>query len=172
MKTFAILTALTGLLTQSVPAAAFETLGFKTGMTPAQVQVAAPQGYTFIPAFGADPQSYSFSATIVRGSDVFATVVFCHQRLTSVIREIDPATEWATRLQARLASSGQPRVSVRTQLWTGSGGGDAITVALRWVSAGEVYGLSLNPEGRTASGALRYMSSAFEEFGVDEPCRQ
>jgi hypothetical protein len=172
MRTLAIFAALVGVLTNAVPVAGFETLGFRTGMTPDQVQVAAPRGYTLIPALGADPRSYSFNATIVRGTDVFAMVAFCHGRLATVIREVDPSTEWATRLQARLASSGQPRVSVRTQPWTGSGGGDVMTVALRWVSGGEFYELSLNPEGRTASGALRYMSSAFEEFGMDEPCRQ
>src|SRR5580765_7954162 len=115
MKSFTSLAGCVGVLTCAIPAAGFETLGLKSGMTPAQVQVAAPQGYTFLPAFGADPQSYSFNATIVRGTDVFATVSFCHQRLSSVIREIDPNTEWAARLQVRLTSSGQPRVSMRSQ---------------------------------------------------------
>lgn len=172
MRKFAILAGLVGVMAYAMPAAGFETLGLKTGMTPAQVQVAAPQGYTLIAAFGADPQSYSFSATIVRGTDVFATVSFCHQRLSSVIREVDPNTEWAARLQVRLVSSGQPRVSMRSQPWTGIGGGDVMTVSLRWTSAGEIYDLSLNPEGRTPNGALRYMSSAFEQFAMEEPCRQ
>jgi hypothetical protein len=164
-------TALVGAVMYALPVAGFEVLGFKTGMTSAEVQVAAPQGYTLIPFFGADPQSYSFNATIVRGSDVFATVAFCHGRLASVIREIDPDIEWAARLQARLASSGQPRVLVRTQPWNGAGGGDVVTVALRWVSGGEAYELSINPEGRTGAGALRYARSAFEEFAMDGPCR-
>lgn len=172
MRTLATFAAVIGVMTYSVPATAFESLGFRTGMTPAQAQVAAPQGYTLIPVFGADPRSYSFNATIIRGTDVFATVGFCHGRLTSMIREIDPSTEWAARLQARLTSLGQPRVSVRSKPWTGLGGGDVVTVALRWVSGGEVYELSINPEGRTASGALRYMSNAFEEFGMEEPCMQ
>ena len=171
MKIFAIVpTALLGAVLYVAPVAGFDVLGFKTGMTPTEVQVAAPQGYTLIPFFGADPQSYSFNATIVRGTDVFATVAFCHGRLASVIREIDPDIEWPTRLQARLTSSGQPRVSVRAQPWNGPGGGDIVTVVLRWVSGGEAYELSMNPEGRTGS-TLRYARSAFEEFAMDATCR-
>ena len=172
MRALATFAGIGAAMAYAVPASGFETLGFKSGMTPAQVQVAAPRDYALIPAFGADPQSDAFNATIVRGTDVFAAVSFCHGQLTSVIREIDPNSEWAAHLQARLASSGQPRVSVRTQPWNGTGGGDVVTVAHRWVSAGEVYELSIKPEGRTANGLLRYMSSAFEEFEMEAPCQK
>lgn len=109
--------------------------------------------------------SSSAAAFLVRNPEsdnpeTYASLGFCQNRLTAVIREIDPDTDFLRYLSDWLRDFGQPKVSIRTQPWTGPGGGDISSVDFKWLSKGVKYTLSLIPEERTGSGELRHFRGA------------
>ena len=87
-------------------------------------------------------------------SDMFASVGFCNGRLVMVTRSIDPDTEFPRSVEDWLRDFGQPKVNVRREPWTGTGGGEVVTVQFDWSHGGVKYILSLIPEGRSGAREL------------------
>ena len=81
-------------------------------------------------------------------------VSFGNGSLASVSRHIDPDTEFATYIEKWLRDFGQPKVSLRRELWNGAGGGEIVTVEFDWSHDGVKYMLMLNPEGRRGAGVI------------------
>ena len=50
--------------------------------------------------------------------DIYASISFCNNRLISIIRTVDPDTEFLNYAQDYLREYGQPTVKVRKQPWT------------------------------------------------------
>jgi hypothetical protein len=153
-----------------VQAGGFEFAGFRSGMSPAQVQAAAPLGYELrmLP----DSSGAFTSGALVKGDDFYAQVGFCNGRIVHVIRNFAADTDWLPTVRAAIQSRGQPQVMVLSQPWSGPGGGYVGSLILRWSDGQSRYELSVSPEGRDGKGALRYNRSASEShFQVTgNPC--
>ncbi len=147
---------------------AFEAYGLRSGMTRAEVQAAAPTGFTY-----RDTGNLRNAGAITSGEGpsetIFVTVAFCAGRLVAVTRMIDPDTDWLPKVQAALAQRGQPAAEVTGGSWLGPGGGDINHLDLAWWNGNERYDLELTPEGRGAGGALRFYRSASESYFVKQP---
>lgn len=148
----------------------FEAFGLRSGMTPDEVNrklpdyelrwLAEPHGAAMLvhtPVNADDP-------------DIYASLTFCNNRLWSVIRDVDPDTDFLNYAQDYLREYGQPTVSVEKQPWTGKNGGDVTTLDLTWIRDGLRRAVSLNPEGRTGAGELRYVRGARVRVGFNTPC--
>ncbi len=143
--------------------------GLRTGMTAAQVEAAAPMGFS-LKFFGREAAG---SAALVKDADIFATMAFCRGRLISISRSIDADNEWVDRVRAAVASRCQPTIVTRTDPWSGPGGGTVEAVIMRWSDSRSRYEVSLAPEGRDGRGTLRHNRGASESVfaDVDNPCR-
>lgn len=146
----------------------FEAFGFRSGMSPAEVEAAAPLGF----------HVHWFNSTGIVAADnsptnIYVTLTVCAGRLVAVIRPVDADSEWLPRMKELLQQRGQPQVRVSTDAWTGPGGGDISTVELVWRSPGEKVILNLTPEGRDGTGQLRFTRSAsiaYDDVGPLNTC--
>src|SRR5207248_94737 len=148
----------------------FEAFHLKSGMTPEQVARAYPT-YEFRWAERTSPGSGSAMLVKPEEYDFFANLVFCNNSLVGLTRNIDPDTDFVRYLEERLNQFGQPKVSVRRDPWTGSGGGEVETVELTWIHNDVRDIVSFIPEGRTGSGELRHFRQASVAFFLmTSPC--
>lgn len=152
----AMATALLG--SASAHAGGFEFVGLRSGMTPEQVQAAAPMGFELRMFPGTS------SGALVRGYDFYAQLAFCNGRLVAVSRSLDADTAWVPAVAAAIQSRGQPRVFVESLPWPGPGGGNVGSVVLQWLDGQTRYRLSISPEGRDGKGDLRHNRAASEGY--------
>jgi hypothetical protein len=152
----------------------FEVFRLRSGMTPEEISRKFP---TYELRWLAQP---SGAAMLVRhpvnleNPDIYASISFCQNRLVSVIRNIDPDTEFLGYVQDYIRECGQPQVNIRKEPWTGLNGGDITTLELIWTRDGVRRLLSLIPEGRTGSGELRYVRTASVMADIEKhpiPCK-
>lgn len=144
---------------RSAGAQQFRAFGLNSGMTPEQVKAAVP-GYELRWMNGSPAAAFLVRNPESGNPETYASLGFCQNRLTAVIREIDPDIDFVRYLSDWLRDFGQPKVSIRAQPWTGPRGGDISSVDFTWVSKGVKYMLSLTPEERTGSGELRHYRGA------------
>src|ERR1700686_1431815 len=97
----------------------FEAFRLKSGMTPDQVRRTYPMY-----KFGWLNQEHpgTGAAGLFNDEDVFASISFCNNSLVAVIKNIDPDTDFVRYLEDRIREFGQPKVSIRREAWTGTGG--------------------------------------------------
>ena len=155
----------------SVPKPSFEAFRLRSGMTPDEVSkefpnyelrwLAQPHGAAMLVQRPVNPDD----------PDIYASLSFCNNRLVSIIRTVDPDTDFLTYAQDYLRDYGQPTVNVRKQPWTGKNGGDITALELVWIRDGIRRDVSFSPEGRTGAGELRYIRSASVGIRFDAPCR-
>lgn len=155
----------------------FEAFRLKSGMTMEQVEKAAPFSYELRLDKQASPDwvtgiiAKAISEATGDDSDIYTGVGFCNRRLVWVSRSIDPDTDFATYMEKWLRDFGQPKLSLTRHPWTGTGGGEILTVEFDWSHDGVKYMLMLNPEGRTGAGQLRYNRAATAIFTLEKyPC--
>jgi hypothetical protein len=158
-----------------VSAQEFEAFHLKSGMTAEQVQKALPSTYELrwdkqqrVPGFATGVVAKPLSDLSGDDSDIYAMASFCNGRLVTVSRNIDADTEFAPYLEKWLRDFGQPKVGVRTEPWTGPGGGEVVTVEFDWVHDGVKYMLMLTPEGRSGTGELRVSRGASVIFTLEK----
>lgn len=155
----------------STAAPSFEAFRLRSGMTPDEVTkelsgyelrwFAQPQGAALLVRRPANPDD---------AADVYASLTFCNNRLWSVIRNVDPETDFLGYAQDYLREYGQPTVKIEKQPWTGDNGGDIASLVLVWIRGGIQRAVTLAPEGRTGAGELRYYRTASVRVGFDTPC--
>lgn len=154
----------------SLAGQSFEAFRFRSGMTPKQAQSVAP-GYELRWSDAVKGAAFLVKNTETEEPDIYASLSFCQNRLVAVVRQIDPDTDFIRYLDERLRDLGQPKVAVKTQPWTGTGGGDIQRVEFTWISKSVRQMVSFSPEGRTGSGELRHFRSASVSFSLEEsPC--
>jgi hypothetical protein len=149
----------------------FEAFRLRSGMTPDEVTkefpnyelrwLAQPHGAAMLVQRPVNPDD----------PDIYASLSFCNNRLVSIIRDVDPDTDFLAYAQDYLREYGQPTVNVRKQPWTGKNGGDITSLTLAWIGGGIRREVTLSPEGRTGSGELRYVRTASVGIRFDTPCR-
>lgn len=149
----------------------FEAFRLRSGMTPDEVSkeflnyelrwLAQPHGAAMLVQRPINPDD----------PDIYASLAFCNSRLVSIIRNVDPDTDFLAYAQDYLREYGQPTVNVLKQPWTGKNGGDITTLKFVWVRGGIRGEVTLIPEGRTGTGVLRYVRTASVRIAFDSPCR-
>jgi hypothetical protein len=149
----------------------FEAFRLHSGMTPDEVSkefpnyelrwLAQPHGAAMLVQRPVNPDN----------PDIYASLAFCNNRLVSVIREVDPDTDFLPYAQDYLREYGQPTVTIQKQPWTGKSGGDITVLQLVWIRGVIRREVTFVPEGRTGAGELRYVRSASVRIAFDIPCR-
>jgi hypothetical protein len=150
----------------------FEAFRLRSGMTPDDVSkefpnyelrwLAQPHGAAMLVERPVNPDD----------PDIYASLSFCNNRLWSVIRDVDPDTEFLTYVQDYVHDYGQPTVKVEKQPWTGKNGGDISSLVLTWIAGGIRRHVTLFPEGRTGAGELRYTRNASIGLSFNTPCNK
>jgi hypothetical protein len=143
----------------------FAAFNLKSGMTVEEVKRAMP-GYE-IRWYG-DRGSIFLEGAGDR--ELYASLLFCNNVLSGIDRAIDPDTDFIRYFADRLRDFGQPQVTIRSNAWTGPGGGEIQALEFVWIRSGVKYTLSLTPEGRTGSGELRHSRNASVSFFVVGAC--
>jgi hypothetical protein len=163
MRGIALATALMAATASTTSAFGFNAEGFQTGMTVDQVAAAVGgRGMTLLPPYLKSELSASFAVRVdrsgnVEASDPIINVLFCDGRLVGFSHNIDLDTDYIPALKDILDQHGSPgHVTVRTQPWSGQGGGYLSSSEMHWYFGDDRIAFSFTPEGRTGAGALRF----------------
>lgn len=157
MKKTAIATM---FLIMSSAAAAFDVDGYRSGMTPAEVAAIAQRNGLEMWQMPNMPGAWAIGIRAQYRVD--ATFAFCAPTgLVAYSHSLDPDNAYLPAVERAIAAWGQPKVSVRREVWTGPGGGDVESIDMLWKrSDGTELSVSFGPEGRDGKGALRYNRGA------------
>jgi hypothetical protein len=154
-------------------AGAFDIEGYRSGMTASELAVAVERWGLALTCSNND-KCAAWSAGRDQQVDItgqFIDFTFCHSSLVSFGHNIDFELDYIATLEAFLTQYGTPaRVKVRTQPWSGPGGGYVKTVDTFWYSGDDRIQLSFNPEARTSSGMLRYSRGASVAYSAQNNC--
>jgi hypothetical protein len=173
VRPLVVCSLIAGLAMGQAPAAgpSFDAFRLHSGMTPDEVSkefqnyelrwLAKPRGAAMLvqrPVNLDDP-------------DICASLSFCNNRLVSIIRTVDPDTDFLTYAQDYLREYGQPSVNVRKQPWTGKNGGDITALELIWIGGGIRREVTLSPKGEPERVNSDTIAARLWGIRFDTPCR-
>jgi hypothetical protein len=162
MRGMALAAALMAATASTTPAFGFNAEGFQTGMTVDQVAAAMKARGLTLRSGGKGPFSAYYVLRVDRSgnpdpSGPLISLLFCEGGLVSFSHSIDFDADYIPMLKTILEQHGNPgRVTVRTQPWSGPGGGYLSSSEMYWYFGDDRVTLSFNPDGRSGKGVLRY----------------